>query len=251
MRKQLILTAAACVSCCMSCLEAKEEPAMDKKPLVYRVGKLSEPIEIDADWNKPAWEKIKPLTINKYMGEKPEHLPGVQAKLAWDGESLCVIFRVEDRYVRAVAKEYQGDVYKDSCVEFFFTPGPSLGLSYFNLETNCGGTMLFRWNPSGKSPTPVSAQDGKQIEIAHSLPKTVDPEIQEPTTWTLEYRLPFDMIQKYCPEAAKPGPGVVWKANFYKCADESSRPHWMTWSFVDNPTPKFHVPQCFGSLEFE
>jgi hypothetical protein len=38
---------------------------------------------------------------------------------------------------------YQGDVWTDSCVEFFFTPGPDLDDGYFNIEANCGGTLEF------------------------------------------------------------------------------------------------------------
>jgi hypothetical protein len=54
----------------------------------------------------------------------------------------------------------------------------------------------------------------------------------------------YSMIQQ-------PKSGVRWKANFYKCADKTSHPHWLTWSPVDYPTPKFHLPQFFGTLEFE
>ena len=79
----------------------------------------------------------------------------------------------------------------------------------------------------------------------------VDPEMEEPTTCTLEYRLPFAVVKKYCSDASKPAQDVIWKANFYKCADGTSRPHWLTWSFVDHPTPHFHMPKYFGTLKFE
>ena len=53
-----------------------------------------------------------------------------------------MIFRVEDRYVRAVSKNYHDSVCKDSCAEFFFTPGTDISAGYFNVEINCGGVML-------------------------------------------------------------------------------------------------------------
>jgi hypothetical protein len=224
---------------------------MGKAPLEYHVPELPEPIEIDGNWNKPAYEKIKPLVINQHMGEEPDHRPNVLAKLAWDDDALNIIFRVEDRYVRAVAKKYQDPVCLDSCVEFFFTPGSNLGFSYFNIEINCGGTTLFWWHPEGKKAIPVAAKDGDKVEVGHTLSKIVDPEIGEPTTWTLEYRLPFAVVQKYCSDASRPAPDVIWKANFYKCADATSHPHWLTWSFVDHPTPQFHLPRYFGTLTFE
>lgn len=49
----------------------------------------------------------------------------------------------------------------------------------------------------------------------------------------------------------RPRPGVTWRANFCKCADDSSRPHWLTWSPVTDSEPAFHRPKYFGILEFE
>jgi hypothetical protein len=224
---------------------------MGKGPLGYQVTKLPKPIDIDGNWHKPAWKKIGPLAISQHMGDVPVHRPEVSAKLAWDDDSLYLIFHVEDRYVRAVAKAYQYPVCRDSCVEYFFTPGAACGLSYFNIEINCGGAMLFWWHPEGEKAVPVAAEDGERVEIGHTLPKIVDPEIAEPTPWSLELRLPFAVIQKYCAAASKPAPGVLWKANFHKCADATSHPHWLTWSCVDYPTPHFHRPQDFGTLMFK
>ncbi len=224
---------------------------MRTEPLEYNVTKLPAATEIDGIWERPAWQSIEHLALAHHMGDAPVHRPHVEAKLLWDDDALTLIFRVADRYVRAVAENHQDPVYKDSCVEFFFTPGPDLGLSYFNLEINCGGTMLFWWHPKNEEAMPVAAEDCDRIEIAHSLPKMVEPEIKEPTTWTLEYRLPFDILRKYCPAATDPAPGVIWKANFYKCADESSHPHWLTWAPVDHPTPRFHMPGYFGALLFK
>jgi hypothetical protein len=231
--------------------ETSEASGTGQMALVHKVTRLPELMEIDGNWDKPAWKKVTPLVINHHMGEEPAHRPLVEAKLAWDDDSLYIIFHVEDRYVRAVAKKYQDPVYKDSCVEFFFTPGSDLGLSYFGLEINCGGTMLFWWYPEGKEAIPVAAEEGDRVEIGHSMSKTVDPEIDEPTTWTVEYRLPFAVVKKYCFGARNPAPDVIWRANFYKCADATSHPHWLTWSFIDHPTPQFHLPRYFGTLVFE
>jgi hypothetical protein len=93
-------------------------------------------------------------------------------------------------------------------------------------------------------------EDIKQIEIAHSMPQRVDPEITEPTTWTLEYRIPLVVLEKVS-SVTRPKHGAVWRANFYKCADKSSNPHWITWSPVENDKPNFHLPGYFGRLEFQ
>lgn len=222
-----------------------------KNASMYTVNRLSEPVEINGDWNKEPWQSIPALEVDKHMGEKPTHKPGVQAKVAYDKEAVYVIFQVKDQYVRCLIDEYMGPVSKDSCVEFFFTPGTDIKEGYFNLEVNCGGTAVFKFQKvakDGQIKIPKSEFDN--IEIAHSLPKIVYPEIEEPTTWTVEYRLPIDILKKYY-EVVPPAPGVEWKANFYKIASESSHPHYLTWSFVDYPKPKFHMPEYFGTLKFK
>jgi len=198
-----------------------------------------------------SWAGIKPLVIKNHMGMEPAHKPKVLAKLAYDDNALHVVFRVEDRYVRAVAPRHQTAVYKDSCVEFFFTPGVEVADGYINVEINCGGTvgMYYQLAP-GKGRRPFTEGDIKKLAVMPSLPKIVNPEITKSTTWTIAYRLPYDLLANYC-KVTKPASGVIWKGNFYKCADKTSHPHWLTWSPVDFPEPKFHMPQCFGTLLFE
>jgi hypothetical protein len=60
----------------------------------------------------------------------------------------------------------------------------------------------------------------------------------------------MEILQKYAP-VQRPGPTVTWRANFYKCGDKTSHPHWLTWNPVDKPRPDFHLPQYFGTLVFE
>jgi len=217
----------------------------------YKVKKLSEQPEINAVWDKMPWSGIEPLLIKNYMGDKPEHFPFTQAKMAYDNTAVYVIFRVEDRYVKAVADKNQGPVYLDSCVEFFFSPENGINEGYFNLELNCGGTMLFHHQMEPrKEQTHISEQHIQQMEVAHTQPKIVDPEIEQETTWVVEYRIPFSVLSDYH-AFPKPEAGSVWRANFYKCADKTSHPHWLTWSPIDFPRPNFHLPEYFGILEFQ
>jgi len=185
------------------------------------------------------------------MGKKPDHFPKTQVKIAYDAESVSLMFRVEDRYVRATAATHQDDVYKDSCVEFFFTPGSDLFQGYFNFEMNCGGTMLFHFQRQPrKEKIPIPESECGNIAVMHSLPKIVDPEIAGPVTWSVAYRIPLTLLERFC-KVTTPDSQAVWRVNFYKCADDTTHPHWLTWSPVDLPAPNFHHPQAFGFLQFE
>ncbi|MBN1436746.1 MAG: carbohydrate-binding family 9-like protein [Sedimentisphaerales bacterium] len=218
----------------------------------YIVKSRKEEFVADACWDKKFWQNIPAVTLNNYMGDKPAHFPQVQAKICYDSENLYVIFRVEDRYVRAVAEKHEDIVCWDSCVEFFFCPQSRTDQGYFNLETNCGGTMLFHYQTGrGENTQIVSDQHRDQIEMATTLPRIVEPEITTPTTWMIEYRLPVNILSGYTAVVDQPAPGVKWRANFYKCGDKTSHRHHLTWALVEKDRPDFHLPKFFGTIIFE
>ncbi len=204
----------------------------------------------DNRWDSPLWTNIQPLSIDNHMGARPEHFPDTQAKICYDTDNLYVIFRVKDNHVRCVATQYADPVWQDSCVEFFFTPGDDPSNGYFNIETNACGVMLIAHQKARDTQlTPVTQADASQIEIHHSLPDTLDHEITDPVEWTLQYKLPLEILASYA-NVTKPAPGVVWRGNLYKCGDKTAKPHWLTWSKIDLPQPNFHQPNYFGTLIF-
>ena len=215
----------------------------------YSVKKLKRPMKIDGDWNKPQWKKAKEIPITNYMGAIPSFRPVAKAKMMYDDENVYLIFRVEDRYVRIQMQNFNSGVSGDACVEFFFSPDSSLPLHYFNLEINAGGTALMGYH-YGEKRTMLTTEDFEKVEIAHSLPKKLDQEITEPITWTIECKLPLTILRKFS-NVTDPKPGVTWKANFFKTSSRSSNPHYITWSFVDNIKPQFHLPQFFGTVKFK
>jgi hypothetical protein len=222
-----------------------------EQTMKYDVIRAEKNAQLDADWNGRFWNEVKPLELARFMGPKTEHQPHTQAKVAYDDRALYVIFRVEDRYVRAVAQKHQDQVCLDSCAEFFFTPGADASVGYFNMEVNCSGTLLLyhQTSPACIGQTVVSEADCNRIEMHAGLPKIIDPEIKDPVTWTVAYAIPLDVLKTYAP-VAEPAPGVIWRANFYKCADRTSHPHWLTWAPVDLMQPNFHRPDFFGTLAF-
>lgn len=218
--------------------------------LTYRVDAIREEILIDGKWDKPVWEKVKPIRIENRMGEEPRFRPITEAKMLYDASNVYIIFRVHDKFVQSTVTAYNGEVSSDSCVEFFFSPNSAEPGLYFNLEVNAGGTPLifFITNPWTKF-TKLSDTLINEIEIAHSLPAVVNPEITEEVTWTIEYRIPLGILKQFT-NVTMPNPGVTWRGNFYKTGSRTSNPHYYTWSPVSNPEPNFHLPAYFGKLTF-
>ncbi len=161
----------------------------------YQVALTDSAVRPEGDWDRDAWRGTLALSLDNYMGEKPSHIPFAQARLLAAPEALSVIFRVQDRWVRAVVRDYQGPVWTDSCVEFFFTPGPSISEGYFNIEVNCGGAVLFQHQKGrDRERILVEERDGARLGVSHSLPERVDPEIVGPITWTVEYLVPYEVL---------------------------------------------------------
>jgi hypothetical protein len=224
-----------------------EEPGGE----TYSVLMTKKPVKIDANWDKQVWKKIPAADIINYMGTEPGFKPEAQVKMMYDKDNIYLIFRVKDKNVRCITNKINGPVWQDSAVEFFFSPDTNLPLLYFNLETNCGGTPLLNYNViPRKESKRLTEEEIRQVEIAHSLPELIDPEMKEAVTWTLEYRIPLSLLEKYS-KVTRPGKGVEWRANFYKIAENSTNPHYITWSKIENPKPNFHLPQFFGTLRFE
>ncbi len=81
--------------------------------------------------------------------------------------------------------------------------------------------------------------------IYRSLPDRAEPEIAEPVHWRLEFAIPFALLDKW----VGPFAPAEWRANLYKCGDETSHPHWASWAPMDKLN--LHLPRSFGTLIFE
>ena len=204
------------------------------------------------DWGDTAWQQCDTLSIDSFHPRSTDHHPVTEAKLLATPDALHVLFRVQDRYVKSISTAYQDPVCRDSCVELFWQP--IAGKGYFNFEFNCGGVMLLyyiedarRKNPADfEKYTLVAEGDGKQVETLTTLPPVIPVEITEPTEWFLAAKIPFSALEPYVGKI-KLNRNSVSRANLYKCAGESSHPHWASWVDVGEPL-NFHKPEKFGEL---
>ena len=146
--------------------------------------------EPKADWDSAMWGGAETLSVAlwpwapgtaRHVEAHTDHMPKVQARVMWDDDYLGLMFRVEDRYVRAVAGHpWNGSdsVCTDSCVEFFVAPVAGSD-GYLNCEANCGGTMLLGAHGGilGENP-PVEPDDRATIPmVPHPPTRTPHPPI--------------------------------------------------------------------------
>jgi hypothetical protein len=220
---------------------------------IYSVKPCSTPFSLSRRWDGPEWRHAGVLTVSNFLPESSSHRPRVAAKSLYDQHSVHVFFKVADRFVRCIHTGYRAEVWKDSCVEWFVQPKPGRG--YFNFEVNCGGSLYAsyvedpqRTDKNLRKSTQLPFKTCRTIGIYHSMPATVEPECAGPVEWFIELNVPVRIFEPFIGPVGHLA-GQQWRANFYKCGDETSHPHWAAWSPVSEKN--FHRPQEFGTIRFE
>jgi len=204
-------------------------------------------------WDGAAWARAETLELAHFRPEGSAHRPRTRARLLHTGDGLAGIFRVEDRYVRSVHRSFGDPVCEDSCVEIFLQPRGDRG--YLNFEWNAGGALLAshvtdprRVGGALAASTRLGEDDARRVQMRSSLPPLVEPERRDPVDWQLTFFIPLGVLERYVGPLGPLG-GQAWRANLYKCGDLTSHPHWASWAPLD--ARNFHLPHCFGTLEFE
>ncbi len=204
-------------------------------------------------WEEEPWAETGTLQASHFHPRSSSTHPETRCKVLYDDRGLFCSFKVKDRYVIGRYTEPQSPVCRDSCVEFFVKPDHASG--YFNFEINCIGTLflLYITNPQRTQDgfveaTPIAQKDG--LEIWTSIQdRPFIPEQPGPLEWRVDFFIPFSLFGAAIPHFVPPQRGDEWRGNFYKCADDSSHPHWASWAPIGEEL-NFHVPSYFGRLLF-
>ena len=174
--------------------------------------------------------------------EKPE----VQVEVNNDHENLYLHYFVKGEQLRAVTTEDQGPVWEDSCVEFFCQVPDDK--HYYNFETNCIGAMVAsRRLGKNEGVTPFPAEEMQQIKRKCSFPREAIEERDGLWSWEVELEIPLALIFR----EQKPVFPQTLRVNFYKCADKTKKPHFLSWQLIALPQPNFHCPEFFGEIKLE
>lgn len=154
-------------------------------------------------------------------------------------------YRVEEDSVRAVSGNDLGPVWEDSCCEFFISPDAEGG--YYNLEANCIGTVLLCNGQTREHRTPAPVALLGQIDRWASLGRTPFDTKNGAQAWELSLVVP---VSSFFRHRLVDLSGLQMRANFYKCGDKTSRPHFLSWNPIDVASPDFHRPDFFGQITF-
>lgn len=189
--------------------------------------------------------EISPLKLEMVNWGEYTYVPEVSVQIAYNDDELFLQFKVKEQSVKAEIAQSNGQVWTDSCVEFFLSPEGND--EYYNLEMNCIGTILLGFRKKGEPAIHASEEQIASIRRISSLGSLPFQERKEPSEWQITVALPWSVYFKHDLEQVS---GKKMRGNFYKCGDGLSVPHFVSWTKIKTENPSFHVPEFFGGLEF-
>lgn len=171
--------------------------------------------------------------------------PEVRFRIAYFEDQIWLKFYVTEDSIRAKEINVNGAVCKDSCVEFFISTNK--GGSYYNFEFNCIGVYHVGYNSKDERLL-IDTVVLKNIKVKTTLGTQSFEEKIGGCHWELMAIIP---IVCFTYDNGLDLKGLNATANFYKCGDETSTPHYVSWNPVGTMVPDYHQPNFFGELLFE
>ncbi|MDR2810633.1 MAG: hypothetical protein LBB84_08805 [Tannerellaceae bacterium] len=169
--------------------------------------------------------------------------PIVAFDIARSDRYLYIRYFVKGNSLKAVYSEDNSPVHKDSCVEFFMKKtGEDI---YMNFEFNCIGACDAARHKSREIQTALSEEEYKSIRRYTNLERKPFQEKRGVHEWELVVAIPLHLMgldPHYMPKKIL--------GNFFKCADDTNSPHFVSWNPISTPKPDFHRPEFFGELYF-
>lgn len=186
--------------------------------------------------NKAHREYIEVINWDSYP-----YKPIVAFDIARTDINLYIRFFVKGNSLKALYAEDGSPVYTDSCVEFFMQKEGDA--KYMNFEFNCIGTCDASLRVSRDEKKSLTLDEYSSIRRLSSLEKKTFSEKKGIHSWELIVAIPFS-VMGLNPESL---PEKI-KGNFYKCADDTEFPHFVSWNPIGTENPDFHRPEFFGEI---
>ncbi len=196
-------------------------------------------------------ENFAVCPIDQYPWPENDFRPETEARIAYapDQALFVQLASKEGAYqaLRADCEYHNGDIYLDSCLEFFvdFAPGQEEG--YLNFEFNPHGFLHLKLGRGRSNRREMDPGTFHRFLI--EVDQDIDPVGQyDLGWWRVRFVIPDDFITDLYGESAVLEKGRSFKANFYKCGDATEFIHYAMWSPGSTENPDFHRPECFGRL---
>lgn len=181
------------------------------------------------------------IKLNSFHWENdPPYRPETFFKVFVQNGMLNVIFKCYEENPRAVYTQTDETVFKDSCVEFFFSPVDGRS-EYINLEMNSKGVYLCEFGNMKPDRCFIKELTAICPEVTPCNGKD-----DQGAFWGVKAKISKELIA----ELYKIKPEKITfdsiRANFYKCGDSCEIKHYESFLPVSTLPPGFHNPACFA-----
>ena len=190
---------------------------------------------VDPDMLSAEWERANVGYIGVDRWKEYSISPVTSFRMLRGPEGISVLMHSEEQGLRCECREENGDVYLDSCMEFFFKPDVHDN-RYFNFELNSKGVLH------------LGLGDGRHGRTLIGISRdifNIETRVEE-GNWSVKLYIPYSFILSHFSKISP-----VCKGNFYKGGEGTDHVHFGAWSEVETDRPDFHVPDFFGRIELE
>ena len=221
---------------------------MNEKTKALEVSKVFVKDTLSFESISNAIEKKTALnTISWLEWNKFPYKPQVDFRIAHDDSLLFIKFYVKENHPLAKRSEPNSATHRDSCVEFFIDP--MRDGNYYNFEFNCIGTTHLAYGPARSTRNFIPKE--KIIDEIKTWSTMGDQPFEEKSgkfEWEMVIVIPATIFTY---NEGFNFSNLIANANFYKCGDDTTKPHYLSWNPVKTKNPDFHRPEFFGTLNFK
>lgn len=189
----------------------------------------------------PMWQALDEARIIHYpwKAQDGDYMPECAARVGWNEEGLHVLMYALEPEIRAMETRTGGNVYLDSCMEFFLAPD-SRSLCFVNFEINPLATMY------------ISVGEGRTgRDILSVLPEGFNPCASKHNGmwWAVTYTIPSEFLSARF--AFRLCSGTIVRGNFYNCGDPQRHPHHGLFYPYNLPKPDYYRADLFAKMVLE
>ena len=196
----------------------------------------------ESDFDNQIWQQCEPIAIEHYWSGEPA-MPDrhAEARICWSDEALHVRFVGVQREPLIVSdnpqteKKTLGLWDRDVC-EIFLAPNAANPSHYFEFEAAPNG----EWIDLGITVKPSGRETDWDFVSGFKTATKLEQE-----------QLLVGMWIPWSEAIPKPKAGETWRVNLFRCVGPEAPERYLAWLPTRTKEPNFHVPEAFGTLQFE
>lgn len=197
----------------------------------------------------PDWDAVPVTLIDCFCWkEQYPYQPRSTAQVCLvDNTRLAVRLCSYEESPVSVCRQLDGPVYKDSCIEFFFNPYPQTSDCYLNFECNHAGWLFINY---GSETDWHFRHKTTELGLPHPPVTTFCGKDGFGAYWGVSFEIPLDFFLPIYGQGELLSSHRL-RGSFFKCGDDTPRPHFGSWQQIQSDKPNFHLPEYFGDLIVE